>query len=116
MTEIGQALARELGADRVAEDAATLAAHRTDYWILAHLRARQGRLAGGPACVVRPRSAAEVATVVRTAQRLGVRRCRKRHVVRPEREISVQIFPQPGGPAGVEEACGFGQREHDDRV
>ena len=72
MTEIGQALARELGADRVAEDAATLAAHRTDYWILAHLRARQGRLAGGPACVVRPRSAAEVATVVRTAQRLGV--------------------------------------------
>jgi len=72
MTEIGQALARELGADRVAEDAATLAAHRTDYWILAHLRARQGRLAGGPACVVQPRSAAEVATVVRTAQRLGV--------------------------------------------
>src|SRR5207249_2347985 len=50
----------------------TLAAHRTDYWILAHLRARQGRLAGGPACVVRPHSTAEVAAAVRTAQRLGV--------------------------------------------
>ena len=59
MTEIGQTLVRELGADRVAEDAATLAAHRMDYWILAHLRARQGRLAGGPACVVRPRSTAD---------------------------------------------------------
>jgi len=72
MTEIGQTLVRELGADRVAEDAATLAAHRTDYWILAHLRARQGRLGGGPACVVRPRSTAEVAKTVRAAQRLGV--------------------------------------------
>src|SRR5438876_731031 len=72
MSEIGQTLVRELGADRVAEDAATLAAHRTDYWILAHLRARQGRLAGGPACVVRPRSTAEVATTVRAAQRHGV--------------------------------------------
>ena len=72
MSEIGQTLVRELGADRVAEDAATLAAHRTDYWILAHLRARQGRLAGGPACVVRPRSTAEVAAAVRAAQRLGV--------------------------------------------
>jgi len=56
----------------LAEDAATLTAHRMDYWILAHLRARQGRLAGGPACVVRPRSAPEVAAAVRTAQRLGV--------------------------------------------
>jgi alkyldihydroxyacetonephosphate synthase len=72
MTEIGDALARELGADRVFEDAATLAAHRTDYWILAHLRARQGRLVGGPACVVRPRTTAEVAAVLRTAQRAGV--------------------------------------------
>jgi alkyldihydroxyacetonephosphate synthase len=72
MTEIGQMLARELGADRVAEDAATIAAHRTDYWILAHLRARQGRLAGGPACVVRPQQTAEVAAAVRLAQRHGV--------------------------------------------
>jgi alkyldihydroxyacetonephosphate synthase len=72
MTQIGAALARELGPDRVAEDEATLAAHRADYWILAHLRARQGRLGAGPACVVTPRSTAEVQTVVRTAQRHGV--------------------------------------------
>src|SRR5207249_801670 len=72
MSEIGEALARELGRDRVAEDAATLAAHRTDYWILAHLRARQGRLAGGPACVVKPRSTAEVASAIRLAKRHGV--------------------------------------------
>jgi alkyldihydroxyacetonephosphate synthase len=72
MTEIGEALARELGRDRVAEDAATLAAHRTDYWILAHLRARQGRLPGGPACVVTPRATREVAAAVRLAQRHGV--------------------------------------------
>ena len=72
MTEIGEVLARELGADRVAEDAATLAAHRTDYWILAHLRARQGRLAGGPACVVRPQRTAEVARTIQVAQRHGV--------------------------------------------
>ncbi len=72
MTKIGEALSRALGADRVAEDATALAAHRTDYWVLAHLRARQGRLTGGPACVVRPRSTAEVATAVRTAAELGV--------------------------------------------
>ena len=72
MSEIGEALARELGHDRVAEDAATLAAHRTDYWILAHLRARQGRLVGGPACVVKPRSTAEVASAIRLAKRHGV--------------------------------------------
>jgi len=71
MSEIGDALARELGRDRVADDSAALAAHRTDYWILAHLRARQGRLGGGPACVVKPRSTAEVASAVRLAQRHG---------------------------------------------
>jgi len=72
MSEIGDALTRALGPDRVAEDAATLEAHRTDYWILAQLRARQGRLGGGPAAVVRPRTAAEVATTLRLAQRHGV--------------------------------------------
>jgi alkyldihydroxyacetonephosphate synthase len=56
----------------VAEDEATLAAHRTDYWILAHLRARQGRLGGGPACVVKPASTEEVAAAIRLAQRHGV--------------------------------------------
>jgi alkyldihydroxyacetonephosphate synthase len=72
MTAIGDALARALGADRVSEDAATLAAHGADYWILAHLRARQGRLGAGPACVVKPRSTEEVATTIRLAQRHGV--------------------------------------------
>jgi alkyldihydroxyacetonephosphate synthase len=69
MTQIGDVLARELGGDRVFEDAATLAAHRTDYWILAQLRARQGRLGAGPACVIRPRATAEVQAVLRAAQR-----------------------------------------------
>jgi len=72
MTAIADLLARTLGPDRVAEDPDTLAAHRTDYWILAHLRARQGRLGAGPACVVRPRSTSEVATTVRAAQQHGV--------------------------------------------
>jgi alkyldihydroxyacetonephosphate synthase len=72
MTEIGDVLARELGADRVFEDTAALAAHRTDYWVLAQLRARQGRLGDGPACVVRPRTTAEVQAVVRAAQRSRV--------------------------------------------
>ncbi len=72
MSQIADALRRELDADRVADDAATLEAHRTDYWILAHLRARQGRLDAGPACVVRPRTTAEVAVAVRTAQRHGI--------------------------------------------
>jgi alkyldihydroxyacetonephosphate synthase len=72
MSQIADALRDELGADRVLEDAAALDAHRTDYWILAHLRARQGRLGAGPACIVRPRDTAEVATAMRAAQRHGV--------------------------------------------
>ncbi len=72
MSQIGDALRRALGDDRVSEDAAALDAHRTDYWILAHLRARQGRLGAPPACIVRPRATAEVAAAVRTAQRHGV--------------------------------------------
>ncbi len=72
MTKIGEALRKTLGADRVAEDAASVQAHRLDYWFLAHLRAYQKRDGAGPACVVTPRSTAEVATVVRTAQQHGV--------------------------------------------
>ncbi len=72
MTKIGSALEKALGADRVAEDTATLDAHRRDYWFLAHLRAHQGRGGAGPVCVVTPRTTAEVATVVRTAQQHGV--------------------------------------------
>jgi alkyldihydroxyacetonephosphate synthase len=72
MTKIGEALARALGADRVAEDGESLQAHRLDYWFLAHLREHQGRGGGGPACVAKPRSTAEVATTVRLAQQHGV--------------------------------------------
>jgi len=71
MSEIGSALRKELGADRVFDDDETLAAHRVDYWILAHLRRKQGRLGPPPACVVKPRSTAEVAQTIQLAQRHG---------------------------------------------
>jgi len=71
MSEIGSTLKRELGADRVFDDDETLAAHRVDYWILAHLRRRQGRLGPPPARVVKPRSTAEVAQTIQLAQRHG---------------------------------------------
>ncbi len=69
MSEIANAMQKALGADRVSEDTS---AHRVDYWILAHLRARQGKLGPGPSCIVRPRNTVEVATAVRTAQQHGV--------------------------------------------
>jgi alkyldihydroxyacetonephosphate synthase len=71
MTDIARALGRELGTDRVSDDAASLDAHKKDYWVLAHLRARQGKLPG-PACVVTPHSTDEVAKAVRVAQQHGV--------------------------------------------
>jgi alkyldihydroxyacetonephosphate synthase len=71
MTKIGEALAAALGADRVTVDAEALRSHRLDYWFLAHLREFQGRGGAGPACVVHPRSTAEVATAVRTAATRG---------------------------------------------
>src|SRR4051812_565920 len=72
MSGIADALRRDLGSDRVRDDADALRAHRTDYWILAHLRARQGRLDAGPSCVVQPRDTGEVAIALRVAQRHGV--------------------------------------------
>lgn len=72
MTTITQALTAALGADRVADDAATRAAHAKDYWVVAHLRARQGRLGAGPTCVVKAQSTADVATAVRIAGEHGV--------------------------------------------
>jgi alkyldihydroxyacetonephosphate synthase len=68
MTKIADTIARELGADRLVTDEAAVAAHRTDYWILAHLRRRQGRLAAPPCAVVQPRNPAEVAAVVKIAR------------------------------------------------
>lgn len=72
MSTIAAALADALGTDRVATDAETLEAHRIDYWVLAHLRARRRTLDAPPACVVRPRATAEVAAAVRLCQRHGV--------------------------------------------
>ena len=67
MTTIAQALIAALGADRVAEDEATRQEHAKDYWVLAHLRSRQGRLGTGPTCVVKARSTQEIATAVKIA-------------------------------------------------
>lgn len=72
MSDIAKTLAEALGADRVVTGGEVFEQHRIDYWVLAHLRAREQRLGPPPACVVRPRSTAEVQTVVRTAQRHGV--------------------------------------------
>jgi len=71
MTGIAASIASEIGADRLVTDEAELAAHRTDYWILAHLRRREGRLASPPVAVVQPRNPAEVAAVVKLARKHG---------------------------------------------
>jgi alkyldihydroxyacetonephosphate synthase len=65
-------LAAALGRDRVAWDDASLAAHAHDTWPLALLRLHQGRLTSRPACVVRPASTDEVATVLRYANQQRV--------------------------------------------
>jgi alkyldihydroxyacetonephosphate synthase len=72
MSDIARALTDALGPDRVSTDDAVIAAHRKDYWILAHLREREGRLGPPPACVVTARETADVATTLRTAQQHGV--------------------------------------------
>ena len=60
-------LAAALGADRVEWSDESLAAHAHDTWPLSLLRIHQGRLTSRPACVVRPASTDEVATVLRYA-------------------------------------------------
>lgn len=67
MTDVAAALAARIGEDRLVRDPAALEAHRTDYWILAHLRAREHRLGPPPAAVVMPRATAEVAEAIRVA-------------------------------------------------
>jgi alkyldihydroxyacetonephosphate synthase len=64
MSDIAERLRAALGA-RVHTDPETLAAHRHDYWALAQIHDLLGRGAPTPAAVVRPESAAEVATVLR---------------------------------------------------
>ena len=60
-------LVAALGADRVEWSEASLAEHAHDTWPLSLLRLHQGRLTARPACVVRPTSTGEVATVLRYA-------------------------------------------------
>ncbi len=64
MTDIAERLRAALG-PRVHTDPETLAAHRRDYWALAQIHDLLGRGNPNPAAVVRPESAAEVATVLR---------------------------------------------------
>ena len=60
-------LASALGADRVEWSDETLSEHAHDTWPLSLLRINQQRLTNRPACVVRPTSTEEVATVLRHA-------------------------------------------------
>ena len=64
-------LASALGAGAVDSSDAAIAAHAHDTWPLSLLRAHQGTLRGGPACVVSPRSVDDVATLLRYANRVG---------------------------------------------
>ena len=67
-TDIARRLDALLGADRVSTDDAARSARRRDEWVLSHLDDASLRV---PACVVRPRSTAEVSTVVRACMELG---------------------------------------------
>lgn len=64
---ITEQLAELLGAEQVASDSETLAAHRFDRWCLKHWQDWQGECLDAPACVVRPRNTADVQAVVRYA-------------------------------------------------
>jgi alkyldihydroxyacetonephosphate synthase len=67
-----EGLKRALGAAQVVTDPARLAERRHDYWMVSHLRDRQGAPAPSPACIVRPRAAADVQAALRFAARNGV--------------------------------------------
>jgi alkyldihydroxyacetonephosphate synthase len=70
---ITEQLAELLGAEQVAGDAETLAAHRFDRWCLKHWQDWRGESLDAPACVVTPRNTADVQAVVRFASKHGVR-------------------------------------------
>ena len=70
MTVVAQSidvLRGRLGPDVVLTDKASLGACRHDYWVLSHLRRRIGQLCEPPACVVRPETTSDVATVLSVA-------------------------------------------------
>src|ERR1700684_4590109 len=64
---IADALTAALGAAQVLTDAARLDERRHDYWMVSHLRDRGETPAPRPACVVRPRSVADVQATLRLA-------------------------------------------------
>ena len=67
-----ESLARQLGADKVLTDAATLDERRHDYWVLSHLDDLQGRAAPRPRCVVRPHTVDDVVATVNACRDAGV--------------------------------------------
>ncbi|HXQ47632.1 MAG TPA: FAD-binding oxidoreductase [Caulobacteraceae bacterium] len=67
-----EGLKRALGDAQVVADPARLSERRHDYWMISHLRDRRGTPAPAPACVVRPRSAADVQAAIRFAAEHGV--------------------------------------------
>ncbi len=71
---MSDALARLRAAlgDCVRSDEATRAAHRTDSWVLAELRAFEGRPAPLPLAVLEPRDTAEVARALRACRELAL--------------------------------------------
>jgi alkyldihydroxyacetonephosphate synthase len=66
------ALTRQLGAEKVLTDAATLDERRHDYWVLSHLDDLQGRAAPRPRCVVRPHTVDDVVATVNTCRGANV--------------------------------------------
>ena len=64
---IAAQLAELIGVEQVAGDTEVVAAYRFDRWCLKHWQDWQGEAMETPACVVRPRDAADVRTVVRFA-------------------------------------------------
>lgn len=63
---------RLVGVDRVVADAARIARASRDTWVIAVWRSLQATPPPPPACVVRPRSTAEVAALLAYATRAGV--------------------------------------------
>ena len=70
-TPIADALTAALGEAQVLIDAARLNERRHDYWMVSHLRDRGAEPAPRPACVVRPRSVADVQATLRLANERG---------------------------------------------
>ena len=66
MGDVIEKLKAALG-DRVVTDAETLATRRHDYWVASHVRDHVGEGVPSPACVVRPKSVADVQALLKVA-------------------------------------------------